>query len=135
MISRTQRCSTVSRLDSRTTTDTDRTIPATTLTSTVHSYYSFNSRTGGGLPSITLLGSRSDWDSILRRLDQLLAHGAEPRLFASRLRLVLRHFILGISAPTSPTVQEFRRRAVYGWVSASCLWSVEGWKISRPLEA
>ena len=45
-----------------------------------------------GIPSVTLLGEKEDYLSILLRLDKLEEFGAEPTTFAQLLRPILKEF-------------------------------------------
>jgi len=45
------------------------------------------------VPSVTLEGEKSDWESILARLDKLGEFGAEPTEWARMLRPIIHRFI------------------------------------------
>ncbi|CDO71951.1 hypothetical protein BN946_scf184940.g98, partial [Trametes cinnabarina] len=96
-----------------------------------------------GIPTITLLGTQSDWLSLLRRLDRLPTLGPEPAAWARMLRPVLRRFVEVFDNPEQPDL-EFWRSVVYrrqemcgqddlsGWLTAFCVWNHNGvWKAGR----
>lgn len=96
-----------------------------------------------GIPSITLEGTRDDWERVLKRIDRLYDLGDEPSAWANMLRPILGRFVSAFDG--EPDV-EFWKHVVYrdqpmcgrddmsGWLTAFCVWSHEGtWK-AGPLE-
>lgn len=96
-----------------------------------------------GIPSITLEGTRADWERVLKRLDRLYDLGDEPSAWANMLRPILSRFVSAFDR--TPDV-EFWKHIVYrdqpmcgqdemsGWLTAFCVWSHQGvWK-AGPLE-
>lgn len=96
-----------------------------------------------GIPSITLEGTRADWERVLKRLDRLYDLGDKPSAWANMLRPILSRFVSAFDR--TPDV-EFWKHIVYrdqpmcgqdemsGWLTAFCVWSHQGiWK-AGPLE-
>ncbi|EOA80870.1 hypothetical protein ACJQWK_10017 [Exserohilum turcicum] len=121
-----------------TTTHCDRAVAAVLMMGTVKEYFSFKAVMGCGIPSVTLLGERRDYEDILARLDKLSELGKEPSQFADLLRPVLRNFIATFDPAHEAASREFWGRIVHetdggsgpsylgGWLTAFCLWSNEG---------
>ena len=88
-----------------------------------------------GLPSITLEGTKSDWEDILTRVEKLQSFGAEPAQWASLLRPIISRFI---SAFDGERDLDFWQRICHrhsagsgsdtysGWITAFCVWSEAG---------
>ncbi|KAI9157938.1 hypothetical protein HJFPF1_05923 [Paramyrothecium foliicola] len=91
-----------------------------------------------GIPNLTLLGEKEDYEDILGRLEKLTEYGKEPTYFARLLRPVVRHMVASFSAPPNDkTIQNFWSRIVHhnsgsgfsrlsGWITAFCLWDEKG---------
>jgi hypothetical protein len=62
-----------------------------------------------GIPSITLLGTRSDWKTILDKLDPLLSlkFGKEPAIYGAMLRPVLSRSVETFDKPHDAGVRQF----------------------------
>ncbi|KAJ7617199.1 hypothetical protein FB45DRAFT_800981 [Roridomyces roridus] len=105
----------------------------------------FRTAGGAGIPRVTLEGDRSDWEALLKRLEQLRAADGElgvglPAVaWYHLLHPVLSHFVGMFDQPESTENQEFWNRAVIskedegkdgdklsGWITAFCAFSIEG---------
>lgn len=62
-----------------TTTRTDRIVASVTLMSTLQAYFSYTCCILCGIPKVTLLGTRDDWTSILKKIDRLLQYDIEGK--------------------------------------------------------
>ena len=90
-----------------------------------------------GLPSITLQGTKADWENILARVDKLDSFGTEPGNWADLLKPILRRFIRAFDGERD---LDFWQRIVHvdgpegcglpdrysGWITAFSVWSAEG---------
>jgi hypothetical protein len=97
-----------------------------------------------GIPSVTLLGEREDWEDILQRLDKLPELGAETSTFASLLRPVLRNFIATFNEEHSDSTRNFWSKIVHrsgggsgpsylgSWLTAFCFWDNDGKSLYEP---
>ncbi|KAF2721516.1 hypothetical protein K431DRAFT_189975, partial [Polychaeton citri CBS 116435] len=65
-----------------------------------------------GIPSITLLGSRSDWQRLQQKVDRLEEFGAEPQDYARRLRPLLSRFVSTFDDANTPETKEFWNQMV-----------------------
>ena len=121
-----------------TTTRQDNIIASILLMGATQKYFDFKCCIMCGLPSVTLLGEKTDWEVIHRRLDKLETFGVEPSQFCNLLRPVLSHFVKSFDEPASEdTVNFWQRIAHYhrggsgpsyysGWITAFCFWNEDG---------
>lgn len=93
-----------------------------------------------GLPSVTLLGTKADYESILNRLEKLNEMGTEARAFTSLLRPIIKQFIAtfdAIAAGREPNMDFWGKicheenmgsgpRYLSGWLTAFCVWNADG---------
>ena len=121
-----------------TTTKHDTVIASIIMMGSMQKYFSFGCSMSCGLPSVTLLGDKADWELILGRLDKLTTFGQEPTQFSQILRPVISRFIRSFESPTSTEVIDFWQRVlnvnsqmsgstIYsGWITAFCFWDEDG---------
>lgn len=121
-----------------TTTDSDRVVAAISMMGAMQKYFSYTMCLRCGIPSVTLLGEREDWEQMVKKLDKIPQFGSEPALFAQLLRPVLEHFVASFDNPSSPGVLEFWNRCAHklsggsgpiylsGWITAFCFWDEDG---------
>ncbi|KAJ5585755.1 hypothetical protein VI817_008909 [Penicillium citrinum] len=121
-----------------TTTTSDTVVTAILMMGTLQKYFSYQISIDCGIPSVTLLGKKKDWEKLAKRLDKLYQLGDEPARFAQLLRPVLNYFIVSFDNPSSPDVLDFWSRCAHkesmgsgsdylgGWVSVFCFWDVDG---------
>ncbi|EFY94522.1 DUF4419 domain protein [Metarhizium robertsii] len=95
-----------------------------------------------GIPSVTLLGTRSDWNKLYKKLDHLADFGTEPAQFASNLKPIIKKFIQTWDESDSPEVKAFWNQIVTktqdgggcdgsgaivsGWITGFIHWTSEG---------
>ena len=121
-----------------TSTQHDNVVAAILLMGVTQKYFSFTAHLGCGLPSVTLLGQKKDWQLIYSRLDKLETFGAEPSQFCKLLRPVISRFIGSFDEPTSNETISFWQRIAHvyrmgsgtkyysGWITAFCFWKEDG---------
>ncbi|KAK4543624.1 hypothetical protein LTR36_005269 [Oleoguttula mirabilis] len=87
-----------------------------------------------GIPSVTLLGTRKDWQRLLKKIDRLDDFGAEPRAYAHRLRPILSRMAQTFDSPVTTDTQNFWNQMVQAKVkhSSTCgepetQYTVSGW--------
>ena len=118
-------------------------------------YFSYTFSLNCGIPSITLLGEKKDYHSILQRIEKLAEFGEEPRFFGRLLQPVLREFCDAFDAVANggiPNIDFWSRICHYesggsgpdwlgGWIGAFCVWNDKGeWQgqkledIEKPLK-
>lgn len=121
-----------------TTTKDDETTAAIIMMGTLQKYFNYFCCSSCGLPSITLKGSKADWEKILSKIDKLEDYGEEPTIWSGLLKRVLERFVMTFDDPTSEEVLNFWQRIVHennmgsgpsylsGWITAFCFWNQEG---------
>lgn len=121
-----------------TTTVCDRTVAAILVMGSMQAYFSYQLTMECGIPSVTLLGERADYEDILARLEKLCELGEEPTQFAALLRPVLRGFIATFDPAQDVASRAFWGRIAHrtdgfsgpyylcGWVTAFCFWDNKG---------
>jgi hypothetical protein len=121
-----------------TTTVCDRTTAAVLMMGSMQKYFSYKCSIMCGIPSVTLLGEREDWEDILQRLDKLPELGAETSMFADLLRPVLRNFVATFDEEQADSIRDFWSKIAHrlgggsgpsylgGWLTAFCFWDNDG---------
>ncbi|OJJ60227.1 hypothetical protein ASPSYDRAFT_78443 [Aspergillus sydowii CBS 593.65] len=123
--------------DFSTTTKSDSVVAAILMMGALQEYFKYKSILCCGIPSVTLLGERADWERMVTKLDKLKQFGDEPARFAQLLRPILNHFVLSFDSPESPEVLDFWSKCaerhggsgidqLNGWVSAFIFWDKKG---------
>lgn len=130
-----------------TTTDNDLVVASVLLMGVVQKYFDYKCYIMCGLPSVTLLGEKADWEIILKRLDKLESFGAEPTEFCALLKPVVSRFVQSFDDPTSKEVIDFWQRIAHldaggsgpsyysGWITAFCFWDKDGKRLLQNLAA
>ncbi len=109
------------------------------MMATLKSYYRYQMMFGCGLPSVTLLGEKSDYDDILGRLDRLTTFGDHPELaeWQTLLRPVVRSIADSFDDATSERSAFWQRicdhlpnasgsKVLSGWISVFCPFGRQG---------
>ncbi|KAL8714859.1 MAG: hypothetical protein Q9220_001372 [cf. Caloplaca sp. 1 TL-2023] len=121
-----------------TTTDSDSIVASILLMGATQKYFEYKCTTRCGLPSVTLLGDKADWELILSRIEKLREYGNEPTHFYNLLKPVLSRFVYSFDQPTSTKVIDFWQRIAHyepgysgpsyysGWITAFCFWDADG---------
>lgn len=126
-----------------TTTDNDKSVAAIVMMGTLKRYFDYDMNCGCGFPSVTLLGERSDWEEILRKVQILPKYGDQTSEWSRLLIPVIKNMIASFDQPNSPEVKNFWLKACYsagqdgsggvetlsGWITAFCFWSETGTRI------
>jgi hypothetical protein len=134
--------------DFSTTTDNDKSVASIVMMGTLQKYFEYTLVGGCGFPSVTLLGEKSDWEEILRKLQKLPKYSHQTGEWSQLLTPIIRHMIATFDEPESQRVKDFWLRACHsagrdgsgsietlsGWITAFCFWSEEGKRIPSPSE-
>jgi hypothetical protein len=83
-----------------------------------------------GLPSVTLLGEKEDWEKLLKRIGMLADFGPEPAVYGRRLAPILKRFVQSFDAPHSRDILAFWQQIViaqYSGVCGAAPLDVSGW--------
>ncbi|OQV19509.1 hypothetical protein BV898_06497 [Hypsibius exemplaris] len=129
-----------------TTTSNDRIVSSVVMMATLKAYFSYKMSLMCGLPEVTLLGEREDWQKLLTRLDKLPSFGKETSQWATLLKPVLTRFVSAFDEPESKENKDFWQTIVHyesggsgpsylsGWITAFCFFSDEGKVLYRETE-
>ncbi|KAL8781581.1 MAG: hypothetical protein Q9213_005931 [Squamulea squamosa] len=127
-----------------TTTKNDIVVASILLMGATQKYFDYKCTIRCGLPSVTLLGEKSDWDVILTRIEKLKEYGEEPTQFYKLLQPVVSRFVRSFDYPASKeTVKFWQNIAHYipgqsgpsfysGWITAFCFWDADSKTMWRP---
>jgi len=130
-----------------TTTENDIMTSNILMMGLMKSYFRYEGGIICGLPSVTLLGSLSDWEGLLAKVERLPEFGDDPARYRRRLRPVLTRFVESYKNPDSPATKEFwnqiarANRAggecgappvrISGWIGAFFYWDPSGAPYAR----
>jgi hypothetical protein len=104
-------------------------------------YFSYEGGIICGLPSVTLLGEKEDWEKLLAKLDRLAEFGAEPEVYKTRLTPILKRFVKSFDEPDSEEIRQFWSQIVLatyqnmcgatplelsGWITGFLFWGTNG---------
>lgn len=96
-----------------TTTYTDQAVAAVIMMGTLQKYFTYKCSLLCGLPSVTLLGERSDWEDILMRLEKLPSFGEEARQWYNLLKPVITRFVKTFDEPGTKETKDFWQTIVH----------------------
>ncbi|KAI1127584.1 hypothetical protein F5Y10DRAFT_242556 [Nemania abortiva] len=131
--------------DFTTTTEHDKAVAAFAMMGTMKGYFEYILRGGCGLPSVTLLGTRHDWEMLASRVNKLYDYGEECAHWANLLQPIMRYMLRTFDDPDSQKVKDFWLRVVYmagqegsgvgirtlsGWITAFAYFDEDG-KVTR----
>lgn len=125
-----------------TSTSTDVLTANVLMMGLMKAYFDYSGSIVCGLPSVTLLGEKSDWMDLLAKLDHLPDFGVEPAKYAAQLRPVLSRFVQTFGTPDNPEIRLFWRSILYaeqdshlcgappfylsGWLMGFFFWDRDG---------
>lgn len=96
-----------------TTTYTDQTVAAVVMMGTLQKYFTYTCSLACGLPSVTLLGERSDWEGILMKLEKLPSFGEETRQWYGLLKPVIKMFVKTFDEPEIEETRDFWQKIAH----------------------
>ena len=121
-----------------TTEANDTVVCSIVMMSTMQHYSTYKLVTRCGLPTVTLLGERSDWDTILNRIGKLSSFSEETHDWYDLLLPAVSHFVKAFENPDSTENKEFWQKVaqqtnnmsgvdyLIGWITAFCFWDEQG---------
>ncbi|KAK2616329.1 hypothetical protein QQS21_000763 [Conoideocrella luteorostrata] len=115
-----------------TSTQNDNMTATVLMMGLVKHYFEFSGSIICGIPSVTLLGTKDDWEKLYRKLDHLRDWGAQPTQFANNLRPILSRFVQTWDQPNSPATKSFWEQIVRANQQFSCgsgpaEYDISGW--------
>jgi hypothetical protein len=96
-----------------TTTKSDQATASIIMMSAMQKYFDYTCGIACGLPSVTLLGQKSDWEEILTRAERLKPFGEEPTMFYGLLKPVLTRFVQTFDDPDSEDIRDFWQKIAH----------------------
>ncbi|KAL6832050.1 hypothetical protein V8C40DRAFT_237738 [Trichoderma camerunense] len=99
--------------DFSTTTEHDKAVAAFGMMGAMKEYFKYQLIAGCGLPSVTLLGSRSDWEKLGNRIHKLHKYGEECSRWAGLLQPIIRYMLKTFDESDSQEVKDFWLRVAY----------------------
>lgn len=120
-----------------TTTVEDETVAAIIMMGTLQSYFEYVFDCSAcGIPSVTMLGEKKDWEDIARRIEKLEKYGKEPAQFGALLKPVLREMIACFDDDNEFGATFWNRMVDYmggsgmdtlsGWITVFAYWNEDG---------
>jgi hypothetical protein len=123
-----------------TTTNNDLVAASVIMMATLKAYFDYKMSLLCGIPRVTLLGDKSDWEDILTRVEKLKEYGPETKAWYSMLQPVIRRFVRSFEpgvADSKANLDFWQRVAHYsgggsgptylsGWITAFCVFEDEG---------
>lgn len=130
-----------------TTTDVDRTVYAMSMLATMKEYFRHKFVLRCGIPLVTLLGERHDWEGVLERLERLKLYSIETIAWYHLLHPIISRFVAAFDAPSSTENLDFWSKVAHyegggsgptylsGWITAFCVFNEQGIWQGPPLNA
>ena len=126
--------------DFTTTTDNDRIVGCMVLMGAMKNFFSYSASVDCGIPRVTLLGTKQDWEEILHRVDRIAEFQDECVLWHRLLVPTISYFVRTFDDPTlsTPEVRAFwecmvmktaigsGESAISGWMTAFAMFDSEG---------
>ena len=121
-----------------TTTNTDEIVASVIMMGSLQKYFSYGFTIMCGLPSVTLLGEKADWESILTKIDRIPEFGSDPETWHQLLKPVITRFVRTFDLPETTETNNFWQQIVHwrsgdsgpdyvsGWITAFCFWDEDG---------
>lgn len=123
-----------------TTTDTDVVVASVVMMATLQTYFEYRFMLLCGIPHVTLLGEKDDWEQIVRRIEKLKEYGPETTAWYRLLKPVVTRFARAFDDGVADSADncEFWNHVVHwqsggsgptyvsGWITAFCAFSDQG---------
>ncbi|KAF1998657.1 hypothetical protein P154DRAFT_523939 [Amniculicola lignicola CBS 123094] len=124
-----------------TTTETDVMTANVLMMGLMKAYFKYVGGIICGLPSVTLLGEKKDWEKLLAKLDRLKDFGAEPTQYGNQLRPIFSRFVQTFDKPDDSEIRKFWNNIIHatpsnicglppyyltGWLMGFYYWDIKG---------
>jgi hypothetical protein len=126
--------------DFTTTTINDQIVASVVMMATLAAYFAYTFRMLCGIPSVTLLGEKQDWEKLLKKIDKLLGYGHPTTKWHELLKPILSRFVAAFDAPDSQANLDFWANIasvemngsgggdgglLSGWITAFCFFGLD----------
>ena len=124
--------------DFTTTTVNDRVVSSVVMMATMKAYFDYKFSLMCGLPAVTLLGEKKDWEKLRAKIEKLPSFGEDTKQWYTLLKPVLTHFVAGFDQPESQGNKDFWQKIAHsegggsgptylsGWITAFCFFDDKG---------
>ncbi|PVH74854.1 hypothetical protein DL98DRAFT_385132, partial [Cadophora sp. DSE1049] len=121
-----------------TTTKVDQAVASIMMMATLQKFFSYGCGVMCGLPSVTLLGEKEDWERLAGKAERLGTFGEEAKTWYGLLKPVLARFVKSFDEPESEETKDFWQKIAHrsgggsgpsylsGWITAFCFWGSDG---------
>ncbi|KAL9059705.1 MAG: hypothetical protein Q9162_001006 [Coniocarpon cinnabarinum] len=121
-----------------TTLPNDRTVCSVILMGTLKNYFSYTCSLECGIPTVTLMGEKSDWELLRSKLWRLGTLGEEPSIWSKQLDKVVTGMISTFDGDKASEAVSFWSKIAHyndhmsgseyyqGWITGFCFWSNSG---------
>jgi len=127
-----------------TTTESDVIISSVIMMSTLKKYFDYTFMKMCGLPAVTLLGEREDWEQKLGKIEKLKEYGEVSSQWYALLTQVLTEFVNTFIHPEAYRTKDFWQKIadyrsggsgpcyLSGWITAFCFFDKDGQSLHCP---
>ena len=123
-----------------TTSDTDVVVSSVVMMATLQAYFDYRFVLLCGIPRVTLLGEKNDWEQIVHRIEKLKEYGPETTAWYRLLKPVVTRFARSFDEGEADSTdnREFWNRVAHwqgggsgpsylsGWITAFCAFDDKG---------
>lgn len=102
-----------------TTTKCDQAVASILMMSAMQKYFSYSCSLTCGLPSVTLLGEKQDWEKLEQKLERLPTFGEETAEWYTLLKPVVSRFVRSFDEPGSEDTLDFWQKIAHYYNNGS----------------
>ncbi|KAK0104379.1 hypothetical protein ONS95_004673 [Cadophora gregata] len=96
-----------------TTTKVDQAVASIMMMATLQKFFSYGCDVCCGLPSVTLLGEKGDWERLAEKAERLVTFGGEAETWYGLLKPVLARFVKSFDEPESEEIKDFWQKIAH----------------------
>jgi len=96
-----------------TTTKVDQAVASIMMMATLQKFFSYGCGVCCGLPSVTLLGEKEDWERLAEKAERLMTFGEEAGTWYGLLKPVLERFVKSFDEPEAEETKDFWQKIAH----------------------
>ena len=96
-----------------TTTKVDQAVASIMMMATLQKFFSYGCGVCCGLPSVTLLGEKEDWERLAGKAERLKTFGEEAGTWYGLLKPVLERFVKSFDEPEAEETKDFWQKIAH----------------------